>query len=115
MLTASEAFLAGALNANNPFVETVTYTPDGGTAKSVLAVVDRGSGSIKRGVIANRTRYKAEIMISADTTSGIAQVTPRKDIVVLAAPELANSTEHTFTVHTIIGKSTMGWHLGLQQ
>jgi len=115
MLTPAEALIAGAMSDNNPFVEAVTYTPSGGTAVEINAVVQRESGTVRRSGIDNRSQYKAEIIISSDATSGIADVTPRKDTVSMAAPELGNSTSHTFLVAAIIGKSAMGWHLGLSQ
>jgi hypothetical protein len=114
MTTANAALLAGALSANNPHVESISYTVSGGTAKTINACVNRVSGSNSRGAIGNRTIYSAEIIISFDSVSGIPVVTPKKDIVVMAAPEL-NSTSHTFLVVGIVGKSAMGWHLGLQQ
>ena len=114
MLTAKQALIDGALSANNPHVESISYTVSGGTAATINAVVNRSAGMIKRQNIDARPRYDAEIIISHDSTSGIAAVTPKKDIVVMAAPEL-NDTAHTFTVVSIIGKTAMGWHLGLQQ
>jgi hypothetical protein len=114
MLTAKDALIAGALSANNPFVENVSYTVAGGTARAINACVHRVSGSNSRGTIGNRTMYHAEIIISNDATAGIETVTPKKDTVTMSAPEL-NSTSHSFLVVAIIGKSAMGWHLGLQQ
>jgi hypothetical protein len=114
MKTAKQALIDGVLNANNPFVESISYTPSGGEATTINATVNRTSGMIRRQNIDGRPRYDAEIIISNDSTYGISTVTPKEDIVTMAAPEL-NSTSHTFNVIAIIGKSSMGWHLGLQQ
>ena len=116
MLTAKQALIDGVVSSNNPFVEEISYTPYGGSAKTINATVNRTSGSIKlrSGRTEERPRYNAEIIISNDATYGIATVKPKVDTVVMAAPELNDDT-HTFTVADIIGKSAMGWHLGLQQ
>lgn len=115
MLTAKAAMLAGPLSDNNPFVESITYTPSGGDAVTINATVKRSSDMMGRENIPDRAHYKAEIIISNDSDSGVADVTPRKDTVTMAAPELSNSSSHTFLVAAIISKTAMGWHLGLTQ
>jgi hypothetical protein len=118
LLTPKQALLDSVVNDNNPFREEITYTATGAAAKTINAVVMRETGSFKhRGVQAQtqpRPRYDCEIVISHDSNEGIEEVTPRKDTVTMEAPEL-RSTSHTFQVVAIIGKSRMGWHLGLQQ
>lgn len=113
MLDAAQALIDGVLSSNNPFIESISYTPSGGSATTINAVVNRGAGMISGGQN-SRPRYDCEIIISNDADSGIATVTPKKDIVSMNAPELSDST-HTFTVMAIIGKTAMGWRLGLQQ
>jgi len=114
MITASDAFIAGVLSANNPFTELITYTPNGKSPVEIRATVKRNNGVISRNNIDGRTVYSAEIIISNNATYGIAVVTPRKDTVTMSAPELGK-VAHTFQVAGILGKSAMGWHLGLNQ
>jgi hypothetical protein len=114
MLTAKDALLAGALSSSNPFVEDVSYTVSGGVAKTIRACVSRKAISANRDKIGSRSMYAAELIISNDETAGIPVVTQKKDMVSMAAPEIGK-TAHDFLVVGIIGKTAMGWHLGLQQ
>jgi len=114
MKTAKQALLDGVLGDSNPFVEEISYTVSGGEAKTINAVVNRTADMIQRDGIKNRSRYKAEIMISHDATSGIETPTPKEDLVTMASERLGSSS-HTYQLQAIIGKTKMGWWLGLQQ
>lgn len=105
-------FLRVQLSAANPFREQVTYTPTGGEAKSIYAVVGRGGiKSLKSKTDRMPSIYDYEILISTDETSGVLLVTPRKDKVALAMHEIGGS--NTFTVAGIISRTPGAWHLGL--
>lgn len=112
MISLSDVFISAIANANNPFAEDITYYPTGSTGKVIKAVSKRGAGSFGRPKIDPFISYAAEIIIGCNDDGGIETVTPRKDYVIMDAPEINDST-HKFTVAGIISKSKMAWHLGL--
>lgn len=114
MISLSNEFIGAFLSDDNPFRESITYTPTGGTAKTIYALVKRG-GAMNNNNAADKTNsiYDYEIVIANDATSGIATITTGKDKISMAAPEL-NETAHTFMVVGIIGKTGMAWKLGLR-
>ena len=108
-------FISVFLDESNPFRESVTYTPSGGTAKAIYGMVNRGGTSKTtqgRSVEKMGALYDYELVISCNATSGIANVIPGKDRVVISAPEFAES--NTFMVAGVIAKTAMCWKLGLR-
>ena len=63
------------------FAETISYTPKGGSAKSIKAIVERSrldSSSQDSGRIVGR---QAEIWIANHATDGVASITKGEDLV----------------------------------
>jgi hypothetical protein len=98
------------------FQEDVIYTPSGGAAKTIKAVVLRGNavetqqragGSTP---LANRV-YDLQILISTDATTGIAQVTPREDKVSVA--QRLGEAAKVFLVQGVVVSDEGAWRLGL--
>uniref|UniRef100_A0A6M3LZJ6 Tail protein n=1 Tax=viral metagenome TaxID=1070528 RepID=A0A6M3LZJ6_9ZZZZ len=98
------------------FEETIIYTPSGGTAKSISAIVYRQgakeSSSNRRLSNAQNRTYDIEIDISTDVTNGIANVTTREDKVALKR-EIGDSTNTTFLVKGIIQDDEGAKRLGI--
>jgi len=105
---------------NSGFQETITYTPSGGTAKSISAIVYREGTtqtvpSRRTGAGENKTitrRYDIQIHISTDATDGIQSVTVMKDTVALKR-KVNDSSNETFLVRGIIEEDTGAYWLGL--
>lgn len=115
VLSLEDEFISVQLGADNPFRESVSYTPSGSTAKTIYAIVSRsGSSKIstKRSTERAGAAYDYEMLISCNATSGIQYVVPGKDKVSITAPEFAET--NTFTVAGIVSKTAMCWHLGLR-
>ena len=98
------------------FEEDITYTPSGGTAKTISAIVYRQgakeSSTNRRLTNAQNRTYDIEIDISTDATNGIADVTIREDKVALYR-EIGDSTTTTFMVKGIIQDDAGAKRLGL--
>jgi len=97
------------------FEEDVVYTPSGGTAKTIKAMVYR-QGSVKsstsnRMTSKNRS-YDIEIDISTDATNGITDITIRADKVALYR-EIGDTITTTFLVKGIIQDDAGAKRLGL--
>jgi len=102
------------------FQESITYTPSGGTAKTINAIVYRSGTtqtvpSRRTGASENKTisrRYDVEIHISTDATSGIQTVKINADKVALK--RRTNDTSNTtFLVRGIIQEDVGAYWLGL--
>ena len=99
------------------FQESIVYTPFGGTAKTINAIVNRGGirdirdrsfGPTGRGTRQN----DIDIKISTHATTGVATVTKGKDTVSLKKNEVDTSNSD-FIVASIIGSDAGAWHLGI--
>lgn len=106
-----EIFLASG------FEEDVVYTPSGGAAKTIKAMVLRGGtdqtqqgGTGQTRGTANR-KYDLEILVSTNATTGVAQVTPRVDTVSIA--QRTGETAKTFVVQGVVYSDEGAWRLGL--
>ena len=106
-------FILRQLSAANPARESIVYTPTGGTAKTIYAVVNRGGmKSVRSKIDKMPSIYDYEILISTSTASGIAAVTSGKDTVTMTMHEINGS--NIFTVAGIIARNAACWHLGLR-
>jgi len=102
------------------FQETITYTPSGGTAKNISAIVYREGttqtvSSRRTGAGENKSitrRYDIEIHISTDAIDGIQSVTVMKDKVALKR-KVNDTSNENFTVRGIIEEDTGAYWLGL--
>lgn len=114
MINPKDVFASNIVTGSNPFAEIVTYTPSSGTPKEIYAVVRRNtSQQTSRGGMGGIVAYQTEIMIAKTDSDGMLSITPKKDKVTMAAPEL-NKTTHTYTVVGVVANSAMCWHIGLQ-
>ena len=96
------------------FEETITYTPDGGVASSITAVVDRGGAKdveirVRGFSRSNARRYDMEIWIS---TSDVATVKVNADKVTLLA-RIGDTVPKTYVVKGIVDNDAGCWHLEL--
>lgn len=102
------------------FQESIIYTPSGGTAKTINAIIYRSGTtqtvpSRRTGAGENKTisrRYDIEIHISTDATSGIGTVTINEDQVQLKR-RVNDSSNTKFLVRGIIQEDTGAYWLGL--
>lgn len=102
------------------FQESIIYTPSGGVAKTINAIIYRDGTtqtvpSRRTGASENKTisrRYDIEIRISTDATDGIQTVTIMEDKVALK--RRTNDTSNTsFIVRGIIQEDIGAYWLGL--
>lgn len=94
---------------SNEHAEAISYTPYGGVAKSINAIVLRrrldGIGP-DRGMTMAKT---CEIYIANNATSGVASVDKGRDKVSFAA--LVGGTARTWTVLEVMDSDDGAWHL----
>jgi len=97
------------------FEEDIIYTPSGGVAKTIKAIVYRQGSkeSTTSSRLSNQDRYyDIEINISTDATNGIADITIREDKVALKR-EIGDSINTTFLVKGIVQDDAGAKRLGL--
>lgn len=98
------------------FEEDISYTPSGGTAKTISAIVYRQgakeSSSNRRLSNAQSRTYDIEIDISTDATNGISDITIREDKVALKR-KIGDSTNTIFLVKSIVQDDAGAKRLGL--
>jgi len=102
------------------FEEDIVYTPSGGTAKTISAVVHRDGTtqtvpSRRTGQSQNKTitrRYDISIEISTNATNGIADIIINEDSVALKR-KVNDSTNENFLVRGIIMQDAGAYWLGL--
>jgi len=100
--------------------EDIIYTPSGGTAKTIKAVINRdglnSTNTSRRtgGETQSKNRYYAiSIIIATDATEGINTVTVKEDKVQLKK-RFNDSENTTFRVSGIIMDDEGAWELGLK-
>lgn len=90
---------------NSGFEEEITYTPSGGSAKTIRAIVFREGATERdrnvRGIRTSDRRYDLEILISTDATNGIETVTVNEDVITVK-PHIGDASARTFTVAGIV-------------
>ncbi len=94
---------------SDEFAEVITYTPKGGSAKSIKAVIVRNrleAGTEDAGRI---LRNQCEVYIANDATDGVTSVDKGDDI--LQFPEQVGGSNISWVVEDIISKSGGMWHL----
>jgi hypothetical protein len=114
-MTFKDQIKSDALNVflnTGEFAETVSYTPKGGSAKTIKAVVNRERPD-PAAEVSNRAYFnQLEIMIANDATNGIAAINKDGDTVSL--PLRPGGVAVTFTVKDILSSDDGMWHLILQ-
>lgn len=94
------------------FEEEIVYTPSGGIAKTIDAVVNRDAVKEDSAGKQNLRSLNIEIEISTDATTGVAIVTAGEDTVALA--KRVGETATTMTVGGIIYSDAGAWRLRLR-
>jgi len=98
------------LNADE-FAEEISYTPDGESAKTIKAIIEREqleSSPQDRHVM---VRQQARIRISKDSTYGVSVVTKGADK--LSFPVVLGQEAVDWVVDDIIDSRTGMWHLSV--
>ncbi|MDD5566230.1 MAG: hypothetical protein PHG31_05015 [Candidatus Omnitrophica bacterium] len=91
------------------FAETIVYTPKGGTAKQIPAIVDR-KRLIPSGEDSGRTLVnQIEILIANDAENGVISINKGGDTVSL--PERIGDASVSWVVADILGQDEGMWHL----
>lgn len=99
----------------NEFAEDVLYTPAGGDARIIKAIVDRKRLS-PVGEDSNRALVDSiEIMIARDPVYGIAEITKGMSADEVVLPETIGGAGVNFFVADILGQDEGMWHLLLQK
>ncbi len=95
---------------SNELAESITYTPSGGAAKTINAVIDRERLN-QQGQDQGRTVSKeCEIWIANDSTSGVTSVSKGQDTVAFPIYNQGGSNV-TWRVIEIVSKDEGMWHL----
>jgi len=95
------------LGADNPFAETISYTPTAGTITDIVAQVVRGAPeSVDRPKADKSHHYKIEITVSK---TDIPTVKINSDIVSL----LQHGTLKTYHVAGVLYEDSVSYRLGL--
>ena len=107
---AANCFLNG-----DEFAETVIYTPAGGQAKSIKAIVER-----RRILPANEDSNRVlvgtlEMMIARDPVLGILSVNKGQNPDQVLVPEVVGGVAVTYFVADILAMDEGMWHLLLQK
>jgi len=94
---------------SDEMAEAILYTPKGGTAKSIKAIIDRRR-IIPAGEDSGRTLInQVEIVIANDSTYGVSSVNKGGDTVSL--PERIGGVNVTWTVSDIVKQDEGSWQL----
>lgn len=94
---------------SDEMAEAISYTPKGGIAKSIKAIVDRRR-IIPAGEDSGRTLInQVEIVIANDSTNGVSSVNKGGDTVSL--PERIGGSNVTWTVSDILKQDEGCWQL----
>lgn len=95
------------------FAEAITYTPKGGSAKEIKAIVNRRRVE-PANEDSNRSLYKeVEIIIANDPTHGVSSINKGQDEVSL--PEVIGGPAISWVVVDILNQDDGAWQLLLQK
>lgn len=98
---------------SNEFAEDITYTPKGGTAKTIKAIVNRKRIDPAYEDAGRILLNQSEIFIANDEASGVASVNKGGDLVSFA--EVIGGALIEWVVVDILGQDEGMWHLLLQK
>ncbi|MFH1385112.1 MAG: hypothetical protein ABIH47_09170 [Candidatus Omnitrophota bacterium] len=96
------------------FAEVVTYTPHGGAAKSVKAIVDRGRLEPAAEDHGRVLGSSVEILIANDADYGVVSVNKGNDAVALKKT-LDDESDTVFFVADVLSHDEGMWHLLLRE
>lgn len=95
------------------FAEDITYTPKGGVAKAIKAVVNRKRIDPASEDAGRILINQCEIFIANDAASGIASINKGGDLVLLA--EVIGGPQIDWVVADILSQDEGAWQLLLQK
>ncbi len=101
-LDAKAVFLNGG-----EFAEEITYTPAGGTAKLIRAVIVRKELSPSNEVNSRSLKNQAEVYISTDPLEGVSFINRRDDRIMLDVEDTAKDAR----INDVLGKDEGLWRL----
>jgi len=101
------------LNADE-FAETVTYTPYGGEARSIKAIIERGRLEPAAEDHGRMLANSVEIMIANHAEYGVVSVNKGNDTVALKKT-LGDESDTVFFVADVISHDEGMWHLLLRE
>jgi len=101
--------MANCILNTNEFAETVIYTPKGGTAKEIKAVITRRPPEPDDSVSGRVLQDQVEVSIVNDATYGIATVSLGGDTVVF--PKYAGGANVTWLVTAVSAQDEGAWRL----
>ncbi len=111
--TMKDVFLASG------FEETVIYTPSGGAARTIKAIIDRGEalvaspfGRTGRDNESKTRKYKIEMIVAKDDTEGVTVVKIQADKVKFYE-HIGDSVERTFRVAGILWEDEGSFRFGV--
>lgn len=99
---------------NDEFSENIVYTPYGGTAKTIKAVVIRERLETSPQDAGRALHRQAEIFIANDATYGMAAVQKGQDSIQMAVYE-GGSPMVVWSVEDILSKDSGAWRLLVQR
>lgn len=97
----------------NEFAESISYTPKGGAAKTIKAIVNRQRANPASEISNRGLVNQAEIIIFKDATNGVASVIEDADTAVIA--DYPGGPTQTYRVKNILSSDEGMWHLLLQR
>lgn len=97
----------------NEFGEQIIYTPKGGTAKTIPALVDRQRITPAGEDTGRALLNQVEIVIANDAENGVISINKGGDVASL--PERVGGTAISWAVVDILGQDEGVWHLLLQK
>lgn len=100
---------ANAILNGDEFAETIAYTPKGGAAKSIKAIVERKRISPASEDTGRTLIDQVEIFIANDATYGVTSINKGGDTVSL--PERIGGSNITWSVTDILSQDPGIWHL----
>lgn len=99
----------------NEFAEDILYTPSGGQARVIKAIVDRKRLSPVSEDSSRALVDSIEIMIARDPVYGIAEITKGMDADEVVLSETIGGVGVNFFVADILSQDEGMWHLLLQK
>ncbi|MEI8350091.1 MAG: hypothetical protein WCI77_08045 [Candidatus Omnitrophota bacterium] len=97
----------------NEFAESITFTPYGGTAKSIKAIVQRSRLDPASEDTGRSLLNQAEIFIANDSVEGVTSINKGQDKVSL--PATIGGSSSNWLVVDIIDHDSAIWHLLIQK
>lgn len=96
-------------SASYPFAQQVTYVEENGDSTSIYVIPNHdGAQKSSQKRTGGNVGYSTEVMVN---DSDIEKVVPNVDKIIMHSPEKGEN--RTYKVSGIVGKTKLGWRLGL--